>query len=100
MSRVPPELGELGFVVVGRTGLALCAESEREVGTPAASPGAAGRQRMMRGEWVHDRRNRLRAACHGAQRDRTETELAAHAQELAAGEVLKPLKLKRCCIHR
>ena len=62
--------------------------------------GSRGIMWLMRGEWVHDRRNRLRTACHGAQRDRTETELAAHAQELAAGEVLKPLKLKRCCIHR
>src|SRR5438045_2602476 len=54
MSRVPPELGERGFLVVSRTGVALCSEDESVVGRPPAPDGAAGRQRMLLGEWVVD----------------------------------------------
>ena len=54
MSRVPPELGGRGFLIVSRTGVALCAEPETLVGHPPAPDGAACRQRMWLGDWVLD----------------------------------------------
>ncbi len=54
MSRVPPELGERGFLVVSRTGVALCSKDESLVGHPPAPDGAVDRQRMLLGEWVVD----------------------------------------------
>jgi hypothetical protein len=52
MSRVPPELGERGFLVVSRTGVTLCSGEEALVGRPPAPEGAVDRQRMLLGEWV------------------------------------------------
>jgi hypothetical protein len=54
MSRVPPELGERGFMVLSRTGVILCSESEAQAGRPPGPDGAACRQRMLLGEEVLD----------------------------------------------
>jgi hypothetical protein len=54
MSRVPAELGAQGFLVVGRSGVALCADPDSGVGRPPPPEGAAFRQRLLEGEWLID----------------------------------------------
>jgi len=54
MSRVPPELGERGFLLVGRDGVTLCSEDTSLVGRPPEPEGAVLRQRMLLGEGVLD----------------------------------------------
>jgi hypothetical protein len=54
LARVPPELGERGFLVVSRTGMTLCSEDDSSVGRAPAPDGAVGRQRMLLGEWLVD----------------------------------------------
>jgi hypothetical protein len=54
MTRVPPELGERGFMIVDRSGVVLCSQDESLVGASPPPEGAAARQRMLSGTWVLD----------------------------------------------